>query len=243
MAVRLKDAENQKLINDLQCALASTLELNLNFEHLRVRAFHKKISENSAKTIQGISDEIHGMQSTLEKFKLVKKPTYTSQTGSKNCRSLTPNTYECLPPANKGFLKEYLKISNTRVASSRAGYLPETSIYASAISRYSGSSSLSKRSATGCDSYNNITKDSSVGRFERNATSREKYLGRDIPEVENMRKKKNRYCQMRPEDSGMMLRQHALDFKRIQSNKNSLLLEKLKEKLVMGSNNHLPKAK
>jgi hypothetical protein len=65
--------DNIKLLQDLQGALTSTLELNLNLESLRMNTFRKKVSEKSVEGIQCLSSQIESLQTTMEKYKFLKK--------------------------------------------------------------------------------------------------------------------------------------------------------------------------
>ena len=113
--------DNIKLLQDLQGALTSTLELNLNLESLRMNTFRKKVSEKSVEGIQCLSSQIESLQTTMEKYKFLKKKKLPLLNSSKYSRSITPIEYFKVKYRDKDYLKHFIRISNSNLRRNRAG--------------------------------------------------------------------------------------------------------------------------
>lgn len=113
-----------KLLNDLQTALFSTLEINLQLESMMAQTFHKKTSAKSTKKIQWIGNELWNIQDVMEKQGLIKGNVKKNEERGRQ-RSLTPVKSRELPMLGENCLKKYLKVSNKKVCSSRTGHFIE----------------------------------------------------------------------------------------------------------------------
>jgi len=108
------------LIKDLQVALSTTLRMYANIEKVRISSFNKKISLNSAQNMQKINNELDKIQIPNEHIHKYKKmlPVLSQKMYP---RTKTPVLVSSISQKSRNYLKKYIRASNSRLCSSRAG--------------------------------------------------------------------------------------------------------------------------
>jgi hypothetical protein len=108
-------------MKDLQGALSTTLKIYVNLEKIRTAAFNKRVTVQSATTIQKLSNEIESLQSKVETRSKVRKmlPVLSEKVYR---RSNTPGMVRSTLENNSNYMKKFIRASNSRLCSSRAGY-------------------------------------------------------------------------------------------------------------------------
>lgn len=110
------------LMKDLQGALSSTLHIYANLEHMRSSTFNKKVSVQSVHVMQRISNEIEILQSKVENSRTKNKKLLPALSQQVYKRSVTPLILRNQVKTNKSLMKKFIRASNSRLCSSRAGY-------------------------------------------------------------------------------------------------------------------------
>jgi hypothetical protein len=108
------------LIKDLQGALSTTLRMYANIEKVRISAFNKKFSLNSAQNMQKINNELEKIQVPNEIIHKNKRmlPVLSQKMYP---RTKTPVLVSSISQKSRNYLQKYIRASNSRLCSSRAG--------------------------------------------------------------------------------------------------------------------------
>ena len=229
--------DNSKLLLDLHQALTLTLNLNVNVENLRMRAFHKKIPENSLNSMNKLANEIENSQKILEEYKLVKVYKRPQISQRNQIRSQTPSPNPILMPLNNNCLQQIVRISNSRLCSSRAGYTENSLKMIADIEKSVNIRQFSEKNIlTPSDPYK--IRQASNNTILRKDVFITNPLGKSVESRSNEYLTKNQKIKtenfvsklLNPE---MAIKMKALNYKKIKSDKNAALLSKIRHKLLI----------
>ncbi|OMJ71653.1 hypothetical protein SteCoe_30072 [Stentor coeruleus] len=224
--------DNVKLIKDLHKALSHTLYLSVSLEKFKSQAFKKKTNQATAENIIKISKELVAIQDTMEKYKIIKKKALPLISKISISRSQTPDIIN-ITASGRNLIKECVKISNSRLCSSRAGNseirghntLIDNEKYAEYSETIEKKPSPNKSFSEFLKKFNsnkNVLIDKHIHRVKINKNNKEK--GKMLQE--NVEKLIERF-----ENPKSAIKQCISSFKKVQINQNILFMEKLRRKI------------
>lgn len=224
--------DNVNLMKDLHKALSSTLYLSVSLEKFKSQAFKKKTTPATAETIIQISKELVAMQDTMEKYKILKKKELPSIPKNSIARSQTPNINN-ISGSGRNLIKECVKMSNSRLCSSRAGN-SELRGRNTLINdeKYAEYSETAEKKPSPNKSFSEFLK-----KFNSNKNV---LIEKHIVNAKMMRKNKEKGKMLqesverligRFENPKSAIKQCISSFKKVQSNQNILFMKKLRRKM------------
>ena len=199
-----------------------------------MNAFNKKISENSMNSIKALANDVETLQKTLEHHKLVKKYINPQLSQRSQFRSQTPCLKPNLLPTNNNCLKQIVRISNSRLCSSRAGHIESNSKMPTDVEKKINPKQWYKKNQ---EFSKNLYQNNEA--IERNSP----YFIKNplIKSLENKsygnlssngkKKTESQFSKLISPELAAFLK--SLEFKKIKSDKTVALLKKVKEKFIV----------
>ncbi|OMJ80056.1 hypothetical protein SteCoe_19785 [Stentor coeruleus] len=224
--------DNINLIKDLHKALSSTLYLSVSLEKFKSQVFKKKTTPDTTENILKISKDLVAMQNTMEKYKILKKKELPLIPKIPISRSQTPNITN-ITASGRNLIKECVKMSNSRLCSSRAGNsdlkgrntIVNDEKYAEYSENIEIKPSQNKSFSEFLKKFNSnknvlIEKHIISAKMSRNNMEKGKMLQESVERLIG-----------RFENPKSTIKQCISSFKKLQNNQNGLFMEKLRRKI------------